>query len=60
MMAVLAIRRQRQEEHARAERTLAENRERLVDMAARLVRLEAEVGIFRPLIVVDEDEEGSS
>ncbi len=36
-------------EHARARRQIEETRAQTVDMAARLVRLEAEVGIYKPL-----------
>lgn len=45
------MRRQAREEHERAERELAANQAELVDMATRLVRLEAEVDIYRPFFV---------
>lgn len=37
-----------QQEHAQVMRELDENERRIVDMAIRLVRLEAEIGVFRP------------
>lgn len=45
------------EDRARAQALLKRNGERIVDLETRLVRLEAEVGIYRPLFT--NDEEGS-
>ena len=56
-MRLLRVREQHEADHKRVEKELAEHEKHLVDMAARVVRLEAEVGIYRPLFV--DDEKGS-
>jgi hypothetical protein len=40
-------------EHKEVAERLDKNEAKIVDMAARLVRLEAEVGIYRPFFVND-------
>lgn len=47
-------------EHNEVQAELAQHEERLVDMAARLVRLEAAVGIYKPLITLHDDDKGRS
>lgn len=53
-MRLLWVKERHEADHERIERELAEHEAQLVDMAARLVRLEAEVGIYQPLFVHDE------
>lgn len=53
-MRLLRVKEQHEADHERVEQELAEHEAQLVDMAARLVRLEAEVGIYRPLFIADE------
>jgi hypothetical protein len=42
-------------EHERTAKVLARHERDIVDMATRLVRLEAEVGIYRPFIIDDRE-----
>ena len=53
-MSIWRRRKQAKEEHERTEKQLAENQAELVDMATRLVRLEADVGIYRPFFIGSE------
>lgn len=50
----LKVRRHAREEHERVARELAEREAVMVDLAARLARLEAEVDIYRPFYVDDD------
>ncbi len=45
-------------DHEQVQAELAVHEERLVDMAARLVRLEAAVGIYKPLIQLHDEDMG--
>lgn len=56
-MRLLRVKEQHEADHERIEEELAERERHLVDMATRLARLEAEVGIYRPLFI--DDEKGS-
>ncbi len=47
-------------EHEEVQAELARHEDKLVDMAARLVRLEAAVGIYKPLITLHDDDKGRS
>jgi hypothetical protein len=42
-------------DHEKTSRVLARHEKDIVDMAARLLRLEAEVGIYRPFVIRDHD-----
>jgi len=52
-MRLLRVKEQHEADHARVEKELAKHEAELVDMAARLVRLEAEVGIYKPIFIED-------
>jgi hypothetical protein len=52
-MTFLKLRRQARADHVRVERELAEREAVMVDLAIRLVRLEAEVEIYRPFYLDD-------
>lgn len=55
MLTLTLIRASDKEESRRVNQQLEETERDIVDMAARLARLEAEVGIYRPLFTDDED-----
>lgn len=51
------LKEQHKEEHELVQKELARSEQKIVDLAVRLVRLEAEVDIYRPFFIEDKEPE---